>query len=267
MQLSRRSIVAFAAASVLAGAVHAQAWPSKPVRVVVPFPAGGGTDLIARELTNKVAKSGYTFIVDNKPGSGGNLGVDAAAKAPADGYTFVLGQTSNLAINPTLYAKLPYDPLKDLTPVSMVASAPLVIVVGADSKLQDARRCGEGGQGAARQHQLRDFGQRHRGPPRRRVVPEGRGHQAHAYPLQGRGAGRHRRDQRAGAAVRVVHPHAHRPHQERQDASRRRHVRQARRRPAAGADDCRVRVQGLRGCHMVWHPGPCATCPRTSRRS
>ncbi len=140
MLLSRRSIVAFAAASALAGAAHAQpqaqAWPNKPVRLIVPFPAGGGTDLIARELTNKVAKSGYNFIVENKPGSGGNLGVDAAAKAPADGYTFVLGQTSNLAINPTLYSKLPYDPIKDLTPVSMVASAPLVIVVGADSKFK-----------------------------------------------------------------------------------------------------------------------------------
>ncbi len=136
MLLYRRSIVAFAAASLLGGAVHAQAWPNKPVRLVVPFPAGGGTDMIARELANKVTKSGYTFIIDNRPGSGGNLGVDAAAKAPADGYTFVLGQTSNLAINPTLYSKLPYDPLKDLTPVSMVASAPLVIVVGADSQLK-----------------------------------------------------------------------------------------------------------------------------------
>jgi tripartite-type tricarboxylate transporter receptor subunit TctC len=133
MQLSLRSLVAFAAASIVAGAVCAQAWPAKPIRIVVPFPAGGGTDLITREVTNKLAGSGYTFIVDNKPGSGGNLGVDAASKSPADGYTLVMGQTSNLAINPTLYAKLPYDPVKNLTPVSLVASAPLVIVVGADS--------------------------------------------------------------------------------------------------------------------------------------
>ena len=136
MTLSRRCLVAFAATCVLSATAHAQAWPNKPVRLVVPFPAGGGTDLIAREVTNKVAKSGYTFLVDNKPGSGGNLGVDATAKAPADGYTFVLGQTSNLAINPTLYSKLPYDPVKDLTPVSLVASAPLVIVVGSDSKFK-----------------------------------------------------------------------------------------------------------------------------------
>lgn len=133
MQLSLRSVAAFAAASIVAGAVCAQGWPAKPIRIVVPFPAGGGTDLITREVTNKLAGSGYTFIVDNKPGSGGNLGVDAASKSPADGYTLVMGQTSNLAINPTLYAKLPYDPVKNLTPVSLVASAPLVIVVGADS--------------------------------------------------------------------------------------------------------------------------------------
>lgn len=133
MQLSRRFALALAAASVLGTAALAQGWPAKPVRLIVPFPAGGGTDLISREVANKVAHSGYTFVVDNKPGSGGNLGVDAGAKAPADGYTFVMGQTSNLAINPTLYSKLPYDPTRDLTPISLVASAPLVIVTGADS--------------------------------------------------------------------------------------------------------------------------------------
>lgn len=133
MKLSRRCVLAAAIACSLATSAFAQAWPAKPIRLVVPFPAGGGTDIIAREVTNKLMGPGYTFIVDNKPGSGGNLGVDAVAKSPADGYTLVLGQTSNLAINTSLYAKLPYDPVKDLTPVSLVASAPLVIVVAADS--------------------------------------------------------------------------------------------------------------------------------------
>jgi len=137
---SRR--LAIAAASLVAGAtllapagVLAQAsYPSRPIRLIVPFPAGGGTDLIAREVANKVATSnGWSIVIDNKPGSGGNLGVDAAAKAAPDGYTLVLGQTSNLAINPTLYAKLPYNPEKDLTPIGLVASAPLVLVVAADS--------------------------------------------------------------------------------------------------------------------------------------
>jgi tripartite-type tricarboxylate transporter receptor subunit TctC len=137
---SRR--LAIAAASLVAGVtllapagVLAQAsYPSRPIRLIVPFPAGGGTDLIAREVANKVATSnGWSIVIDNKPGSGGNLGVDAAAKAAPDGYTLVLGQTSNLAINPTLYAKLPYNPEKDLTPIGLVASAPLVLVVAADS--------------------------------------------------------------------------------------------------------------------------------------
>ena len=86
----------------------------------MPFPPGGGTDIIAREVSQKVAaNTGWTFVIDNKPGAGGNLGVDTAAKSPADGYTLVLGQTSNLAINPTLYPKLPYDPQKDLAPVTI----------------------------------------------------------------------------------------------------------------------------------------------------
>lgn len=133
MQLPRRAILVFAAASLASAAAHSQSWPAKPVRLIVPFPPGGGTDLIAREVANKLSASGYTFVVENKPGSGGNLGVDAAAKSQPDGYTFVLGQTSNLSINPTLYPKLPYDPVKDLAPVVLVATSPLVIVTGADS--------------------------------------------------------------------------------------------------------------------------------------
>ena len=81
-------------------------------------------------------------MIENRPGAGGNLGVDAAAKSPADGYTIVLGQTSNLAINPTLYAKMPYDSQKDLAPIVLVANAPLVMVTGAGLALQDAGRRG-----------------------------------------------------------------------------------------------------------------------------
>jgi len=137
MTPTRRSLLAltatFAATFISTGAL-AQAYPNKAIRVVVPFPPGGGTDIIAREVTQKVAAStGWTFVIDNKPGAGGNLGVDAAAKAPADGYTLVLGQTSNLAINPTLYAKMPYNPQKDLAPIVLVANAPLVMVTGMNS--------------------------------------------------------------------------------------------------------------------------------------
>jgi tripartite-type tricarboxylate transporter receptor subunit TctC len=133
MTFTRRTLLAFAAATLTTG-TFAQAWPSKAIRIVVPFPPGGGTDIIARETSQKVAAAtGWTFVVDNKPGAGGNLGVDAVAKSPADGYTIVLGQTSNLAINPTLYSKLPYDPQKDLTPIVLLADAPLVVVTGASS--------------------------------------------------------------------------------------------------------------------------------------
>ena len=112
----------------------AQTYPARPIKLVVPFPPGGGTDVIAREIANKVAATnGWSIVVDNKPGSGGNLGVDVAAKAQPDGYTLVLGQTSNLAINPSLYSKLPYNVEKDLVPVVYVATSALAIVVAANS--------------------------------------------------------------------------------------------------------------------------------------
>lgn len=115
--------------------VAAQNFPTKPIRLVIPFPPGGGTDLISRELGVAMSKtSGWSLIADNKPGAGGNLGIDAVAKAAGDGYTIGMGQTSNLAINPTLYSKLPYNPLKDLKPVVLVASSAVVIVVPASSK-------------------------------------------------------------------------------------------------------------------------------------
>ncbi|WP_047216948.1 MULTISPECIES: Bug family tripartite tricarboxylate transporter substrate binding protein [Delftia] len=123
------------AAIVPMGAAQAQdAYPRKPIRLVVPFPPGGGTDMIARTVAQRLADHNkWTVVVDNRPGAGGNLGVDAVAKAAPDGHTLVMGQTSNLAINPSLYAKLPYDPLKDLVPVALVSSAPIVMAAPANS--------------------------------------------------------------------------------------------------------------------------------------
>ncbi len=136
MNLTRKLIVVLTVA-LASPATLAQGYPSKPIRIVVPFPPGGGTDLIARESSQRVARAtGWIFVIDNKPGAGGNLGVDAVAKSAPDGYTLVFGQTSNLAINPTLYAKLPYDPQKDLAPIVLVANAPLVMVTGASSPYQ-----------------------------------------------------------------------------------------------------------------------------------
>jgi tripartite-type tricarboxylate transporter receptor subunit TctC len=123
--------------TMLAAATHAQDWPAKPIRLNVPFPAGGGTDILSRVLANRLAETlKQPVIVENKPGAGGNIGVDATAKSPADGYTLVMGQTANLAINPTLYANLPYDPTRDLVPVALVADSPVVLVVGAESRFK-----------------------------------------------------------------------------------------------------------------------------------
>ena len=135
MQLTRRG----AALTCLLGLISlpglADTWPAKPIRMVVPFPAGGGTDIVARDVTQRITTlAKWNFVVDNKPGSGGNLGIDTVAKAPADGYNLVIGQTSNLAINPTLYSKLPYNPQTDLTPIGLIGHAPLVLVVATNSQ-------------------------------------------------------------------------------------------------------------------------------------
>ena len=123
------------ALALFAGAAIAQGYPAKPIRLIVPFPPGGGTDIAARTIANKLSEDvKWTFVVENKPGAGGNLGVEQAVKSAADGYTLVIGQTSNLAINPALYAKLPYDPLRDLSPVALIVSAPVVFVVAASSR-------------------------------------------------------------------------------------------------------------------------------------
>jgi tripartite-type tricarboxylate transporter receptor subunit TctC len=128
-------ITCITCAAAIAPPGHAQQYPSKPIRFIVPFPPGGGTDTNSRALAQRMSKNtGWIFIVDNKPGAGGNIGADAAAKSPPDGYTLVMGQTSNLAINPFLYAKPPFDALKDLEPVALVSSVPLVIVAGARRK-------------------------------------------------------------------------------------------------------------------------------------
>lgn len=133
--LTRRRAAAIAATLALTPlTLLADSWPAKPIRVVVPFPAGGGTDIVARDVTQKITNQAkWTFVIDNKPGSGGNLGIDAVAKAAPDGYSLVIGQTSNLAINPSLYSKLPYDPVNDLTPIGLIGHAPLLVVVAAQS--------------------------------------------------------------------------------------------------------------------------------------
>jgi tripartite-type tricarboxylate transporter receptor subunit TctC len=107
-----------------------QAYPSKPIRFVVPYPAGGPLDTVARLLGQKVAESaGQPVVIDNKPGAGGNIGADSVAKSAPDGYTILMGAVATHAINPTLYASMPYDAIRDFAPVTQVASTPNVLVV------------------------------------------------------------------------------------------------------------------------------------------
>lgn len=119
--------------AVLAGAiapVAAQNYPTKPVRVIVAFPAGGGSDVMGRIVAQKLGeKFGQQVVVDNRGGAGGSIGTEAAVKSPADGYTLQLASTSEVSINRSLYRKLSYDPLRDLVPVGMVSVTPMVLVV------------------------------------------------------------------------------------------------------------------------------------------
>lgn len=123
--------IAAAAAFALAGtAAHAQTYPSKPIRLVVPFAAAGTTDILARAVGAELTKAfGQQVVVDNRPGAGGNIGAELVAKSDPDGYTLLMGTVGTHGINQSLYPKLPYDPIKDFAPVTLVASVPNVLVL------------------------------------------------------------------------------------------------------------------------------------------
>ena len=119
--------VAFTVAGAISGLAHAQ-YPNKPVRMVVTFPTGGAPDILARIMSEKW-QLGQAVVVDNKPGAGGNIGADIVAKAPADGYTVLMGTVGTNSINGALYSKMPYDMVKDFAPVGLLASTPNLLVV------------------------------------------------------------------------------------------------------------------------------------------
>jgi tripartite-type tricarboxylate transporter receptor subunit TctC len=130
--MKSKTLLVGAVLAVMAATAAAQAgFPNKPIRMVVTFPSAGAPDILARLFADK-AQLGQPVVVDNKPGAGGNIGADMVAKAPPDGYTLVMGTVGTHSINGALYSKMPYDMVKDFTPVAHIASAPNLLVVNND---------------------------------------------------------------------------------------------------------------------------------------
>jgi tripartite-type tricarboxylate transporter receptor subunit TctC len=128
--VTRLLAAALAIACAGAATVLAQGYPTKTLRLIVPFPAGGGSDIVGRIVAARLTEQmKQQVIVDNRPGAGGSIGTEAAARAAPDGYTLVLASTSEIAVNPALYSKLTYDTVRDLAPVALIASTPVVIAV------------------------------------------------------------------------------------------------------------------------------------------
>ena len=127
----KKAVMFIIAACVLAGTqAVAQTYPARPIRVVLPYPPGGGLDTIARPLARDLTERlGQQVIVDNRGGASGNIGMELAAKSPPDGYTIVMALTAQLAVNPSLFRKLPYDPVKDFVPITLMANGPYLLVV------------------------------------------------------------------------------------------------------------------------------------------
>ena len=154
------SVPVFLLLVVLAGAAQAQSWPSKPIRLIVSFPPGGSSDLIARAIAAPMSERlGQPVVVENRPGAGGNIGIDAVAKSAPDGYTLGVAATGALTVNPTLYARMPFDPQRDLAPITLLAMIPFLVIANpaAPPTLADALAAakkqplsyGHGGNGSA----------------------------------------------------------------------------------------------------------------------
>ena len=164
------------------------AYPSRPIRFIVPFPPGGSTDIYSRILGPRLAESlKQQVVIDNRAGAGGSLGAELAANAPGDGYTIWMGQTNNLAIGPAMRKKNSYDPLRDFSPITLLMTAPQVLVVNAGSPItavvKDLIAAAKKSPGAdhlrlRRHRQLR--------PHLRRIAESGRRHPNHPRAVQGR---------------------------------------------------------------------------------
>ena len=131
-------LAAVALVTLFTTAVSAQSYPAKPVKIVVAFTAGGTTDIMARTLAQRLSERyKQPFVIENKPGAGGNIGTEYALRAPPDGYTLIVNSVGPMAVNPTLYKSLPYDPLTDLVPVAQISDVPNVLVVHPSTGVKD----------------------------------------------------------------------------------------------------------------------------------
>jgi len=135
-----KRIVVAVVAGLLAGAVQAQNWPTKPIRLLVPFAPGGSSSIVARSVAVEMEKGlGQPIVIDNRPGGGGNVAMQEAARAEPDGYTLIIGHIGTLAVNPFMFDKLPFDTNADFAPVSLLAKVPSIFVVHADVPAKDLR--------------------------------------------------------------------------------------------------------------------------------
>ncbi len=246
-----RLILAIVSAAFAVG-VSAQPYPTKPIRIVVPFPAGGTTDVLARAAAQKLTESlGQAAVVDNRPGAGGNIGAELVAKSPPDGYTLLMGTVGTHAINPSLYPKMPYDHVKDFAPVILVAGVPNVLVINPALPGELGAGIDRLRQGESRQAQFRVVGQRDVDPPVRRAIQVDGGRADDARPVQGQRAGAAGSGRRPGAA------HVRQPsvvagaHQGGQVEGARRDEFDAGSRAARRAHAVRIRAAGVRGLVMV----------------
>ncbi len=184
----------------LTPAALAQPYPNRAIRLVVPFPPGGTTDILARDVAKQLTETlGQSVVVDNRPGAGGNIGADLVAKSAPDGYTLLMGTVGTHAINPSLYTKMPYDHLKDFAPVVLVAGVPNVLVVNPSLPVNSVADLIKLAKAKPGNDQFRIERQRHVDPPVRRAVQDHgrRRHDARAVQRQFPRA--HRFDQRPGA--------------------------------------------------------------------
>ena len=196
----RELLLGLAALPVASRIAVAEAYPSRPVRILVATSAGGGTDLVARFIAQWLTERlGQSFFVENRPGGGNNIGTEMAARSPADGYTLFMANTVN-TINNSLYQKLNYNFIADFAPVANVMGTPLLVLVHPSVRGKKCRRTDRARQGQPRQAQPRLGRRRLDRSHVRRAVPDDGRHQVHPCAVSRRGARAHRSDRRPGAA-------------------------------------------------------------------